>query len=191
MQVSLSSSCLAALSERPVRSPQKKKSLLFVPARWPVQRSPKHIPFNFKETGQALLFRGEEDWLLAFSREHRTPLLLSIIFRILWSCYYLSMKKMSSFSSYKTLLILWSHHVLVGHRAAWAEGDHWGSKDQEWRSTGCHTRSFEHPREHERSDNHRMSFCFFAICLFWHWLLSIPRPANSTAELVREHLQPQ
>lgn len=63
---------------------------------------------------------------------------------------------MSSFAS-------WSHHALAGHRADGAEGDHRGSKDQEWRSAGCHTRSFERPREHERLDNRGMVFLYLSL----------------------------
>lgn len=56
--------------------------------------------------------------------------------------------------------------MLVGHGADGAEGDHWCSQDQEWRSTGCHTWSFEHPRKHERLDNHRLAFPYLSFASF-------------------------
>lgn len=66
-------------------------------------------------------------------------------------------RKMSNFPRWS--VISWSHNVLVGHRAGGAEGDHRVSKDKERRSTGCHTRSFEHPRKHERLDNQKFFPC--------------------------------
>ena len=119
-----------------------------MPARWPAQ-------LGLRKIGQALLFRGEEDRL---SRQHRTALLSTFSHKCDHSYFYLF--KNEQFQC------LWCHHVFVGHRADGAEGNHWGSKDQEWRSTGCHTWSFEHPRKHERLDNHRMAFLYLSFASF-------------------------
>ncbi len=61
-------------------------------------------------------------------------------------------------------------NIFVGLRADGAEGDHWSSEGQEWRSPGCHTGSLKQPWQHERSGDlpADLSVFLLSLCTFFN-----------------------
>lgn len=94
--------------------------------------------------------------------------------------------------------------MFSGLRVDGVEGNHRHSEGQERRGPDRHTRSLKQPRKHERFGDFPGRSLFFSsvsphispaslyICLFWRLsLFFLSRLANSSSELMWEHLQSQ
>ena len=99
-------------------------------------------------------------------------------------------------STWTELSDIYSFDVCAGLWAGRATGDHRRLEDQEWRGPECYSCSFKQSRRRERfgdlpADTTLSLSAHLGLCFDVDFILFFPRCANSTSELMREHLKSQ